>query len=146
MAFVFPFQALLRVREIHETTERQSLQAIATLAAATRAEIEDLDCLAEEFRRELCRDSLAGLSAAELQFHLRRESLREQRRQFLGRRLQELEAQRQAQQVRYLHARQQREILSTLREQQRAGYEREQSRRVQREVDDLFLMRRPAHL
>ncbi len=143
MAFVFPLQALLRVREIHETTERQSLQAIAAQAAATRAEIEALDRLAEQAWRELSRDSLAGVSGAELQFHLGRESSRQGQRQFLANRLQELETRRQAQQLCYRHARQQREILSTLRDQQLAAYELEQSRRQQREIDELFLMRRP---
>jgi flagellar biosynthesis chaperone FliJ len=45
---------------------------------------------------------------------------------------------------RYLLARQKRETLAHLRDGDLAAYEREQSREAQRQVDDLFLMRRGA--
>ena len=55
-----------------------------------------------------------------------------------------MERAQQAQQARYLHARLQRETLSHLRDQQLAAYDLEQSRKAQRQIDELFLMRRPA--
>jgi len=142
MGFVFSLQTLLRVREIFEQAELQGLQTIAAQVDATRAEMETLDRLAEEDRREVWQDSLSGLSGAELRFHLQREAARREQYESLGQKLLQLETARQAQQARYLQARQQREILSTLRERQEAEYKIEQSRREQRAVDELFLMRR----
>jgi flagellar export protein FliJ len=141
MAFVFSLKALMRLREIHEKAELQSLQAITGQVNAARAEIESLDASTREFRREMCRDSLDGLSGAELHFHANRESARQAHRKTLDEKLQQLEKTRQAQQTRYVESRQQREILSTLREQQLAAYDLEQSRRAQQEMDELFLMR-----
>jgi flagellar biosynthesis chaperone FliJ len=56
--------------------------------------------------------------------------------------LRELEQARKKQQIRYTEARQQREILSNLRERQLSVYLREQARREQQSVDELFLIRR----
>jgi flagellar export protein FliJ len=141
MAFVFPFQTLLRLREINEETELQNLRALATQLSAARAELAALETLAAEQRRELCRVALQGLSAAELHFGARREFAQRQRRSALLGKLAELEKFWQAQQAVYLEARREREILSTLRAAQRAAYVRELERREQRALDALFLLR-----
>jgi flagellar export protein FliJ len=141
MAFVFPLQGLLRVREAQEQAELQGLQALAAQVASARAEIAALETLGEQARRTLWEDACAGISGAELHFSAARESARAARRQSLHARLQEIERAQQAQLKRYLHARRQRETLSHLRDQQRAAYDLDQARRMQAQVDELFLQR-----
>jgi flagellar export protein FliJ len=142
MAFVFTLKALLRVREIYEAAELQALQMITAQTNAARAEIEAFDASTAELRRGMYHDSEFGLTGADLHFHVQAESARESRRKELWLRLQQLEKSREAQQIRFLDARQQREVLSTLREQQLAAYELEQSRRAQKRLDEMFLLRR----
>ncbi len=144
MAFRFTLQGLLRVRELQEKAELQGLQALAAKVAAARAEIAALDAHTEQARRTLWGDAAAGVSGAELHFGAAREAACREQRQALRARLQEMERAQQAQQARYLHARQQRETLSHLRDQQLAAYDLEQSRKAQRQIDELFLMRLPA--
>jgi flagellar export protein FliJ len=142
MAFVFALRALLRVREIHEAAELQVLQTLVAQTSAARAEIEAFDAATAELRRHMCPDSAVGLTGAELHFQIHAQFARERRRKELGIKLQELEKSLAAQQTRFLDARQQREVLSTLRDQQLAAFELEQSRRAQQRLDELFLMRR----
>ena len=142
MAFVFTLKALLLVREIYEAAELQTLQVITAQTNAARTEIEAFDASTAELRRGVFHDSEFGLTGAELHFHVQAESARESHRKELSKKLQRLETSREAQQIRFLDARQQREVLSTLRDQQLAAYELEQSRRAQQRLDELFLMRR----
>jgi flagellar export protein FliJ len=142
MAFVFALRALLRVREIHEAAELQVLQTLVAQTNAVRAEIEAFDVCTAELRRNICRDSGVGLTGAELHFQVQAESARERRRRELGMKLEELEKSLAAQQIRFVDARQQREVLSTLRDQQLAAFGLEQSRRAQQRLDESFLMRR----
>jgi flagellar export protein FliJ len=144
MSFVFSLKGLLRVREIQEEAELRSLKALVAQVAARRAEIESLDSSLETNRRDVCVASLAGMSGAEWQFQGIRESLHWERRKALLAKLQEMERVQQEQRTRYLHARQQREIVSNLRDRQLAAYNLEESRRTQREIDDLFLIRQSA--
>lgn len=67
-------------------------------------------------------------------------SLRQQR-EILQCELLRLQNLRDQQQRAYRHARQQREIIESLRDRLLDEYERERSRREQRELDDLFLLR-----
>jgi flagellar export protein FliJ len=142
MAFVFGLKALLRVREIHEAAEMQVLQTLVAQTNAMRAEIEDFDASTAEMRRRMRPESGEGFTGAELHFQIHAEFARERRRKELGIKLQELEKLLAAQQIRFLDARQQREVLSTLRDKQLAAFELEQSRRAQQRLDELFLMRR----
>jgi flagellar export protein FliJ len=139
--FVFALKTLLRLRELREGSELQALQALASQVAALRAEIEALDRAGEEQRRDLCRDTLDGVSGADLHMHLRRDMAFRERRTLLAGQLRDLERAREDQQGVYMQARRERETLSTLREQQLEIYEQEQARRAQRAADDLFLVR-----
>jgi flagellar export protein FliJ len=141
MPFIFSLQTLLRLREIREEAELQTLRGLAAQVFATRAEAQALDTLAAEQRRALCRAALAGVSGAELHFGTRRESAQLERRQALARKLADLENSLQAQQAIYLAARREREVLTTLRTEQRSAYQREQDRREQSTLDALFLLR-----
>ena len=142
MAFRFTLKTMLRLRESLERAELQLLQAIAAHVVRVRAEIESLDARAEEARRQLLRDASGGISGAELRFGALREAAWQELRSGLQEKLAELEKLRRAQQMRYKEARQRREILSNLRERQYEAYRLEQSRREQKLVDELFVIRR----
>lgn len=141
MPFVFSLQTLLRLRELNEQAELQTLQSLAAQATAVRGEIESLTETTDEQKRAVCRDSLEGLSGADLQFQALREAASKQRHSQLAEKLKELERAREAQQETYRQARKERETLSTLREQHLETYKQEQLRRAQHELDDTFLMR-----
>ncbi len=143
MSFHFTLNGVLRLRQSLERAELQRLQALATAMARTRDEIESLEKVMETGQRRVS-DAVAaaGVTGAELHFELARGVVLIALRSELLNELSELEQQRRAQQVRYLQARMQREILSNLRKRQLADYERDQSRREQQAIDELFLIRR----
>jgi flagellar biosynthesis chaperone FliJ len=84
------------------------------------------------------------VAAAELQFELLSENMRQERRRMLAARLAELEKREIVQQQAYRLARQKREILSNLRQRKWDEYRREQARREQQRLDELFLLHRAA--
>ena len=144
MSFLFTLQGLLRVRELQEKSELQRLQAMAAQVAAARAEIASLDAGTEHARREVWAEASAGITGAELHFSVARESFYVEHRRMLHTKLQEMERAHQTQMSRYLKTRQQRETISHLRDRQLAEYELEQSRKSQRVIDELFLIRQAA--
>src|SRR5271165_5015208 len=98
MSFNFSLQTLLRLRELNEQAELQTLQSLAAQAAAVRAEIENLAEATEEQKRAMCRDSLQGLSGADLQFQALREGASQMRLLQLAEKLKQLERARETQQ------------------------------------------------
>jgi flagellar export protein FliJ len=142
MAFHFSLKALLRLRESVERAELMRLQTIAAQAVQLRLEIESIDSEIRTRRQELFDHTATGISGAELHLAALSEAARQQRRTQTLTKLHEVEQLRKKQQLRYTHAHQQREILSNLRERQLAVYVREQNRREQQQVDELFLIRR----
>jgi len=142
MAFHFSLRALLRLRESVEKAELLRLQTIAAQAVQLRLEIESLDGEIKNRRQELLDQAATGISGAELHLAAESEAARQQRRTQMLSKLNEVEQLRKKQQLRYTHAHQQREILSNLRERQLSVYLREQTRREQQQIDELFLIRR----
>lgn len=142
MAFHFTLKGLLRLRQSLEQAELQKLQAIAADVARARTEIDSVENERDAARRNTF-DVLVseGLTAAELHFEMAREVTLEALLSELWKKLAELEEKRKQQQVRYVNAHMQREILSSLRERQLAQYELEESRRTQQRIDELFLIR-----
>ena len=142
MAFHFSLTALLRLRESVEKAELLRLQTIAAQAVQLRLEIESIDSEIKTRRQELLDQTAGGISGAELHLAALSEAARQQRRAQILNKLNEVEQLRKKQQLRYTHAHQQREILSNLRERQLSVYVREQARREQQQIDELFLIRR----
>jgi flagellar biosynthesis chaperone FliJ len=123
MAFHFSLNGVLRLRESLEKAELQQLRAIAAAVASSRAELESLDKDMETVRRwTLDATATRGLTGAELHFEVMREGVLRAVRSSLAEKLAGLERKREEQQHRYLHARQQREILSSLYHRQLAAY------------------------
>lgn len=144
MAFRFSLASVLRLRESIEKAELQRLQAIAAQLMQVRVEIELADDEIEAAKRQVIEQASAGISGAELQLAAIGESARRAYRAALVAKRDELERLRNEQQARYIEARRRREILANLRLRQLSAYEREQARREQQRIDDLFLMRRTA--
>ena len=142
MAFQFTLPGLLRLRLSLEKAELQKLQAIVAEVARARAEIESVEQQKIALRRRTHEALVSeGLTAAEWHFEVARESSLEELLSELIETLADLEEKRKMQQARYLKARMQREILTSLRERQLAQYNLVESRRAQQRVDELFLIR-----
>jgi len=144
VAFHFTLQALLRLRESFEKAAIQRLRVIAAQLVSARVDIETLDAEIQIARRRVLDATAQGITGAELRFEALGATASQERRAALVKKLREIERAHQEQQARYKEARQKREILSNLREHQFTIYQREQSRREQQGLDDLFLMRRGA--
>jgi flagellar export protein FliJ len=141
MAFRYPLQSILRLRRSLERQEEQLLFVVASQANRLRAEIEDLD-QSELARKWSALNEMAGGSfGSSLQFlAVCAEAMAERRK---GIQIQLLAAeQRRAHQLAvYNLARQKREILESLREDQEFAYDLDTFRREQREADETFLLR-----
>ena len=142
MAFRFPLEVLLRLRQGMERQQELRLQAANHRVAMLRLQIEDVrnEIGNIEARRDPQRES--GISAAELQFDLLCRSVLAERQNTLQKQLVEAEAYRRARSEDFKQARLQREVMDVLRRQRLEDYRQEEARQDQRRLDDLFLLRR----
>ena len=141
MPFRFPLQAVFHFRQSVEHQQEMCLRAAIQKVARVHHLLERLDeCLeqAHLLRREALR---AGTTSAELHLELMREDWLHEQEQALKRELSRLESLRDQQRRAFDHARQQREIIESLRTRQLGEYERDAVKRGQRQLDDLFLLR-----
>jgi len=142
MAFRSSLDTLLRVRRGLERQQELLLQQANARVATLQQELVRIRSQIDADAVRELQHLQSGLTAAELHFDLLcRSALFLRRRQIEGELLQ-AEALREARGQSFRGARQQREILETLREQQLAAYRQESDRRDQRRIDDLFLLRR----
>jgi len=140
MAFRYPLQSILRLRSSLERQAEQRLFVLAGHVVGLRREIEGLERSELERKRTANVELRSGSFAATLQ-HLEicAQATREKRKE-LQLQMVAAEHQRLAQLSIYLQARQKREILSRLREQQKSEYELEVSRREQQNADETHLL------
>jgi flagellar export protein FliJ len=142
MAFHFPLQAVFHYRQSVEHQQELRLRAANQQVARVRRLLDQIDARLADLRANQFQHLQAGVTSAELRFGLLSEtSLAAQREQVVAEvaRLQKL---RDQQQRIFQHARREREILDSLRERQLHEYNVSASRRQQRQMDDLFLLRR----
>jgi flagellar export protein FliJ len=140
MAFRYSLQSILRLRSSLERQAEQRLFVLAGHVVRLRAEIEELERSELERKRSENVELRAESFAATLQYmELCAQATRE-KRQELQLRMVAAEHERLTQLSVYLQARQKREILSRLREQQKSEYELEVSRREQQSADETFLL------
>ena len=142
MAFRFALAALLRYRESIEEREDLLLRNAQQEVTAIRSQIAQI----REQRQLLIQSAenalSAGVIASELHsFMLQRQHM-EQAIEQLGVKLKDAEKRRDQQREAYQVARQEREVLSIMRDRQLRAYEIEEARRQQSQLDDLFLSRR----
>jgi flagellar export protein FliJ len=141
MAFRYPLQSLLRLRESLERQEEQRLFALAAEVARLRTQIERLQQEDFESRRMELQEMASGSSGALLQFEAICGAASEAARRKIGLQLEESERKRLNQLRVYQAAHQKREILQGLRERQETAYELEIARQEQQIADEAFLMR-----
>jgi flagellar export protein FliJ len=142
MAFRFPLEVLLRVRQGLERQHELRLQEANHAVARLRQQIEKVHSEAENIVAQRRPQFESGVSAAELQFDVLCHLALTERKRTLEKQLQEAEALRQTRSQEFLHARRQREVIDTLRQHQLKEYEIKETRLDQRRLDDLFLLRR----
>jgi len=142
MAFPFPLQAIFHFRQSVEHQQEMNLRAANQRVARVRHLIEQLDQGLRQAHALCFEDVTAHPTGAELHFALVREASLRQQREILERERLRLENLRDQQQRAYRHARQQREIIESLRARQLDEYHREQLRREQRQLDDFFLLQK----
>lgn len=142
MSFHFPLQAILHFRQSVERQQELRLRAANQLVARARQGIERVDERRQSMHAERSRDLEAGVTAAELRFGLKCEAELVGQRREIELQLVHLEQLRDQQREIFQQARRVRETLENLREQLFSLYKQAALRREQRNLDDLFLLRR----
>jgi flagellar export protein FliJ len=142
MPFHFPLQAVLHFREGMQHQQELRLRAANQQVARLRHLVTQLDASMGESRALQMRQLEAGTFAVELRFQLSCQALVQQHKSRLEEELARLEKLRDRQREIYQHARQQFETLQGLRDQQLQMYKKNAARSEQRQLDDLFLLRR----
>jgi len=142
MAFRFPLEVLLRVRQGLERQHELRLQKADQRVSGLRQEIEDVHAGMENIA--VCRRPQleCGVSGAELRFDELCHSVLIERQRVLEKQLVEGEAFRRVCSQDFQLARRQREVMDTLRRHQLRDYRQQEARQDQRRFDDLFLLRR----
>jgi flagellar export protein FliJ len=142
MAFHFSLQSILHFRQSLEHQQELRLRAANQQVSRVQHGIEQIDLRRQALDAEKTRQLGAGVTAAELRFglHCDAELLRQRRELEIQQvRLQQL---RDQQREIFQQARRTRETLEAVRDQQLRLYKQEAARREQRNLDDLFLLRR----
>ena len=142
MAFHFPLAAVLRYRESIEQRQYFALEKIQqdiVRVELTIAQIESEVSLASQHRSE---ELARGMRAASVQSAYEYQKALEQQIEALQALLLELKVKWREQLLSYERARRNRETLGKLREKQLDAYTREQAKREQAVIDDIFLSRR----
>ena len=146
MSFHFSLETILNLRRSVEHQEELRLRAVHQALRKVRHQIELLDSRIHQQKGQVREEVEKGTTGAEIQFHLQTQTGLQLTRKGLERESAKLEKVCVQQQQRFRHARQQREILESLREQRLSTYERERLRRDQRALDELYLLRLPNKL
>jgi len=142
MAFHFPLAAVLKFRESLERREYLALVRIQHEIMAIEAQLRQI----EEWRLKAVEqreaDLAKGVPSIYLQEEFRREVVLEQRRDAVKTKLEQTRALHSAHLKTYQEARRKREVIDELRKRGFEAYTREQAKRQQAVMDDLFLSRR----
>jgi flagellar export protein FliJ len=142
MAFRFPLQAILHFRQSLEHQQELRLRAANQQVARVQHGIEQIDSHRQALRAGQARELRAGISSAELRFGLQCDAELLRHRRELELQLVRQQQQRDQQREIFQQARRARETLEAVRDEQLRLYKQEAARREQRNLDDLFLMRR----
>ena len=141
MPFRFSLESILSFRKNVEHAEELSLNKIRQEIASIQMGLQRVEKERKQFRAQRDRDLTKGLPAAYLQELTEKEQYLENSIEMLRVQLQDLEIKRMAQLTVLRTAQQNREALDEMRKQKHTTYQREQNRREQKDMDDLFLAR-----
>ena len=142
MAFRFPLATVMRLREIAEIREERLLGQILNQMAQCRRTLADLEIRQKHLLEQREGALQAKTSAAELHISHRQVRAVEGQQKTARAQLSSLELLRCEQVKIYEKAHRNHELLSTMREQQREIFDREQTRQEQSVMDDTFSSRR----
>jgi flagellar export protein FliJ len=142
MAFQFPLAAVLRYRESIEQREYFTLEQLQQEIVRVEINISQAESALSVATHNRIGDLAQGTRAITLQFAYRYERSLEQEIERLRGLWRELKIKWRHQLASYEVARRNRETLEKLRERQLEVYTREQAKREQAVIDDLFLARR----
>lgn len=142
MAFRFSLEAVLAYRKNLERQQELRLQAAHQEANRILQKIAELDRATEQLMESQSQELQRGTTSAELLFFLAGHAALQRRRQGLLQELANAQKRLALMQQEFVEARRSREVLERLRGRARAEYQIQNSRHEQREMDDLFLLRR----
>lgn len=142
MPFRFPLQALLHFRQAMEHQQELRLRAANQQVARVRHAREQLDDRIRQTHHLASQYLATGTTGAELLFLETTEGFLHAQRQELEHELLRCQHLRDQQERIFRQARRERETFESLRNEQFRAYQRDQGRREQRRLDDLFLMRK----
>jgi len=141
MPFRFNLDAVLRSRESVERTEKAILRRLVGEIADVELEIKQVDLKQIQLREQRERDlsqTVPGVHLTEIAEH---EMLLRQVASDLRSQLAQLESKQIKQMAVYQAARQDRQVLSELRDRKQRAHVLDQRRQEQKTLDDLFLSR-----
>jgi flagellar export protein FliJ len=141
MAFRFTLAAVLKYRKNLEQREYLALGRVQQEIVQVEAQLHECEQWLSEDTRLRTAETARGIASIHLQEAYERELRLQRQRDALQIQQQELRLKRLQCLKAYELARQKREILERLRDQQLQAYVLDQGRREQRRVDDLFLSR-----
>lgn len=142
MPFRSSLDVLLRVRRGLERQQELLLQEANGRVVALQHHLDGIKTQIESDAQLELLQLRSGLSAAELHFDLLRRSALQSQCHAVELELSKAHASRESRAQSFRLARQQREILETLRQQQLQAHRQQAARQDQRRLDDLFLLRR----
>ncbi|HVN18437.1 MAG TPA: flagellar FliJ family protein [Dongiaceae bacterium] len=141
MAFRFPLESLLHLCQSLEHQQELRLRAANQQVLRVRHLIEQLESRIQKDQLEVARNVTSGLTGAEIRFELEVQRRLQHSRQQLQLDLSRVVHLRDEQQKLFGQARRKRQTYETLRDEQFHQHQREQTRRDQRLLDELFLYR-----
>jgi flagellar export protein FliJ len=142
MPFRFALETILHFRRSVEHQQELRLRTANQQVARMRRLIEHIEQQIDSLYTRQSSELNMGTTAAELRFNDTCEAVLVQQHMSAQRELQRLEQVRDQQKQAYQQARSERETFESLREQQQNEYQRNSRRREQRELDELFLLRK----
>lgn len=142
MRFQFPLAAVLRLRESVEQREELVLQSIRVEIANVSQHIEDLTASVMAARTSQERAMRQPTPAGHLQTVLWECQIAAEKKTALRKQLASLEKRCVEQMKIYEAAHRDCEVLTTMLERQRRMWELNNARKQQKELDDIFIMRR----
>jgi flagellar export protein FliJ len=142
MAFRFTLHAVLQLRQSLERQQELLLLEANQQMAAMHVRIDNLNAQLSHHEAKERMQLATALSGAELQFMQLCRSVLLGQRVGLEKRLATAQLVRDSRLADFRQARQQREVLDTLRQAQAQVYGQNQDRQDQRQLDDLLLLRR----
>src|SRR5262245_28403965 len=141
MPFRFSLEGVLSFRKNVEHAEELALNRILQEIATTHQQLQQLQTDHRLLREERDRDLAKAQPAVYLQELAEKEQYIERVIEIVQAQLRELDTKREAQLAVMRAAQQDREVLDEVRKQKHDAYQREQNRREQKTLDDLFLSR-----